>query len=121
MPGDPSPDAPATTPSRRPRGARRFASSTPGVELVFEAFDQYWRKMPSVKRLVMRMIPDESTRLAALKRGEVDIAYNIQGELAEELRRTPGLALKPVVLQAPNWLYFPEQWDPQSPWSKLQV
>jgi peptide/nickel transport system substrate-binding protein len=67
------------------------------------------------------VIPDESTRLAALNRGEVDIAYSIRGELAQELLKTPGLVLKPVVLQAPNWLYFPEQWDPRSPWHDLRV
>jgi peptide/nickel transport system substrate-binding protein len=55
-------------------GPYRFVSFTPGVELVVEAFDQYWRKVPSVKRLVFKSIPDESTRLATLKRGEVDIA-----------------------------------------------
>jgi peptide/nickel transport system substrate-binding protein len=54
-------------------GPYRFVSSTPGVEMVFEAFEQYWRKPPSIKRLVFRVIPDEATRLAALKRGEVDI------------------------------------------------
>jgi peptide/nickel transport system substrate-binding protein len=102
-------------------GPYKFVSFNPGVELVLEAFDGYWRKAPSVKRLVMRMIPDEATRLAALKRGEVDIAYSIRGELAEELKQTPGLTLKPVVLQAPNWLYFPEQWDASSPFSKLKV
>ena len=96
-------------------------SFTPGVELVLEAFDGYWRKTPNVKRLVMKVIPDESTRLAALKGGEVDIAYSIRGELAEELQRTPGLSIKSVVLQAPNWIYFPEQWDPKSPWHKLRV
>ena len=102
-------------------GPYKFVSFTPGVELVLEAFEGYWRKTPSVKRLVMKVIPDEATRLAALKRGEVDIAYSIRAELAEELRRTPGLTLKPVVLQAPNWLYFPEQWDPKSPWHDLRV
>jgi peptide/nickel transport system substrate-binding protein len=102
-------------------GPYKFVSFTPGVELVLEAFDGYWRKTPSVKRLVMKVIPDESTRLAALKRGEVDIAYSIRGELAQELQKTPGLSLKPVVLQAPNWLYFPEQWDPKSPWHDLRV
>jgi peptide/nickel transport system substrate-binding protein len=91
------------------------------VELVLEAFEDYWRKPPSVKRLVMKVIPDEATRLAALKRGEADIAYSIRSELAEELQRTPGLTLKPVVLQAPNWLYFPEQWDPKSPWHDVRV
>jgi peptide/nickel transport system substrate-binding protein len=102
-------------------GPYKFVSFTPGVELVLESFEGYWRKTPAVKRLVMKVLPDEATRLAALKRGEVDIAYSVRGELAEELVKTPGLALKPVVLQAPNWIYFPEQWDPKSPWSNLKV
>lgn len=102
-------------------GPYKFVSFRPGVELVLEAFDGYWRKKPSVKHLVMKVIPDESTRLAALKRGEVDIAYSIRGELAQELQSTPGLKLEPVVLQAPNWLYFPEQWDPKSPWHDVRV
>ncbi len=102
-------------------GPYKFVSFTPGVELVLEAFEGYWRKVPNVKRLVMKVIPDEGTRSAALKRGEIDIAYSIRGELADELQQTPGLALKPVVLQAPNWLYFPEQWDPKSPWYDVRV
>src|SRR5271169_1187894 len=102
-------------------GPYKFVSFTPGVELVFEAFDQYWRKPPSVKRLVFRVIPDEATRLAALIRGEVDIVYSIRGELAEELQRTPGLTLKPVDSPATFWLYFPEQWDAKSPWHDQRV
>ncbi len=102
-------------------GPYKFVSFTPGVELVLEAFDQYWRKPPSVKRMVLRVIPDEATRLAALKRGEVDIAYSIRAELAEELQRTPGLTLKPTVIQAPFWLYFADQWDPKSPWHDQRV
>jgi peptide/nickel transport system substrate-binding protein len=102
-------------------GPYKFVSFTPGVELVLEAFDQYWRKPPSVKRLVLKVIPDEATRLAALKAGEVDIAYSIRGELAEQLQRIPGLTMKPVVLQGAFWLYFPEQWDPKSPWYDLRV
>jgi len=102
-------------------GPYRFVSFTPGVELVLEAFDQYWRKPPAVKRLVFKVIQDESTRLAALKRGEVDIAYSIRGALAQELERTPGLSLKPAVIQAPFWLYFADQWDPKSPWHDSRV
>ena len=40
-------------------GPYKFVSFTPGIELMLEAFDQYWRKTPSVKRLVFRSIPDE--------------------------------------------------------------
>ena len=74
-----------------------------------------------MKRLVLKVIPEEATRLAALKRGEIDIAYSIRGELAQELRQTPGLTLKPAVIQATFWLYFPEQWDPKSPWHDERV
>jgi peptide/nickel transport system substrate-binding protein len=102
-------------------GPYRFVSFTPGVEIVLEAFDAYWRKSPTVKRLVFKVIPDEATRLAALKRGEVDIAYSIRGELADELVRTPGLSLKAPAGSAPFWLYFPEQWDPRSPWHDARV
>jgi peptide/nickel transport system substrate-binding protein len=102
-------------------GPYRFVSFNPGVELVLEAFEGYWRKPASVKRLVLRVIPDEATRLAALKRGEVDIAYSIRGELAEEVKATPGLTLKPAVIQSPFWLYFPEQWDAKSPWHDQRV
>src|SRR5262245_62312879 len=102
-------------------GPYKFVSFTPGVELVMEAFEQYWRKVPSVKRLVLKGIPDENTRLAALTRGEVDVAYNMRGALAEELQRTPGLSLRPNVGQATHWVYFSEQWDPKSPWHDRRV
>ncbi len=102
-------------------GPYKFVSFTPGVELVFEAFEQYWRKTPSVKRLVFKVIPDETTRLAALKGGEIDLVYSIRGELAEELQRTPGLTLKPVFPPGTQFLYFPEQWDPKSPWHDERV
>jgi peptide/nickel transport system substrate-binding protein len=97
-------------------GPYKFVSFTPGVELVCEAFEEYWRKKPTIKRLVFKVIPDESTRLAALQRGEVDIAYSIRGELADELLRTPGLTINPALSSAPFWLYFPDQWDPKSQW-----
>ena len=76
-------------------GPYRFVSFTPGVELVLEAHEQYWRKSPSVKRLVLKAVSDEVTRLAMLKRGEAGIAYAFRGAIAEDVRRTPGLGLKP--------------------------
>lgn len=47
-------------------GPYKFVSFNPGVELVVEAFDGYWRKPPSIKRIVFRSLPDETTRAAAL-------------------------------------------------------
>ena len=102
-------------------GPYRFVSFNPGVELVLEANEHYWRKPPSVKRLIFRSVPDDTTRLAMLKRGEVDIAYQIRGPLAEEIRRTPGLTLKASVPTFTEWLVFVEQPDPKSPWHERRV
>ena len=102
-------------------GPYKFVSFTPGIELVLEAFDQYWRKTPSVKTVVRRSVPDESTRLAMLKRGEADVAYVFRGPLAEEIGRSPGLTLKPYYPAITAWLVFAEQWDPKSPWADRRV
>ena len=101
-------------------GPYKFKSFIPGLELTLEAFDQYWRKSPSVKYLTFKVIPDEATRLAALQRGEVDIAYSIRGELAEQLQRAKGLTLK-AGLGGTYWLYFADQWNPKSPWHDQRV
>ena len=101
-------------------GPYRFVSFTPGVELVLEAHAQYWRKAPTVKRLVLKAVPDEVTRLAMLKRGEADIAYALRGPLAEEARRTPGLAVKAGNARG-QWLLFTEQWDPKSLWADRRI
>jgi peptide/nickel transport system substrate-binding protein len=102
-------------------GPYRFVSSTPGVELVVEAFDGYWRKTPAVKRLVFKGVPDGSTRLAMLKRGDTDIAFGFDGTLADEVRRTPGLTLRAAPFTSTHWLNFVDQWDPKSPWHDRRV
>jgi peptide/nickel transport system substrate-binding protein len=102
-------------------GPYRFASSTPGVELVLEAVDGYWRKTPSVKRLVFKSVPDPTTRLAALKRGDVDVAYALTGELGAEVQRTAGLTLRPTPFTSTHWVLFADQWDAGSPWHDRRV
>ena len=98
-------------------GPYKVVSFKPGVELVLEAFDGYWRKAPSVKRLVMRSMPEETTRAAALKAGEIDIAYLLSGPTADEIRKTPGFRLAAPLISGGFWLVLPEQWDPKSPWA----
>src|SRR5438445_383647 len=102
-------------------GPYRFVSFTPGVELVLEAHEQFWRKSPTVKRLVLKAVPDEVTRVAMLKRGEVDVAYALRGAIAEDVRRTPGLGLKPAHSFGGHWVLFTEQWDPKSLWADRRV
>jgi peptide/nickel transport system substrate-binding protein len=103
-------------------GPYRFVHSQPGVELILEANMAYWRKVPYVKRLVLKSVPDATTRLTMLKRREADVAYALYGPLGEEVRRDPDLKLEPIVSPATQWVVFTSrQYDPASPWSDKRV
>src|SRR5690242_16360629 len=51
-------------------GPYKFVSHQPGVEVVLEAYTQYWRRVPNVKTLVMKSVPEATTRAVMLKTGE---------------------------------------------------
>ncbi|PWU25604.1 MAG: hypothetical protein C5B48_00475, partial [Candidatus Rokuibacteriota bacterium] len=97
-------------------GPYKFVSHKPGVEVVLEANPAYWRHVPYVKRLVMKSVPEGTTRVAMLKNGEADIAYALDGEDAENVRRDPRLALVPSKHASIYWIEFADQWDAKSPW-----
>jgi peptide/nickel transport system substrate-binding protein len=102
-------------------GPYKFVSHTPGVELVMEANEQYWRKVPSVKRLVFKSVLEATTRVAMLRRGEIDIAYLLDVPDAQEVKRDPNLRLAFSGGIAVFFLDFLEQWDPKSPWHDRRV
>jgi peptide/nickel transport system substrate-binding protein len=102
-------------------GPYKFVSNKPGIELVMEAYEGYWRKIPSVKRLVFKSIPESTTRLAMLKRDEVDVAYLLDGSLAEEVKRDPKLKLAFSGGIGTFYLDFFDMWDPKSPWADERV
>jgi peptide/nickel transport system substrate-binding protein len=103
-------------------GPYRFAGHQAGVELVLEAYEGFWRKTPHVKRLVMRGVPEATTRLAMLKRQEADVVYGMLSTVAEAITRDPQLTLQPVKSMTTHWLVFTaDQYDPKSPWHDPRV
>jgi len=102
-------------------GPYRFVSAKPGIELVLEANEQYWRKKPTVKRIVFKGVPDRTTRLAMLKTGEADIGLLMVGLEAATIKADPKLRLAKVIAPATWWIEFPEQWNPKSPWHDRRV
>ena len=102
-------------------GPYKFVSHKPGVELVLEAFEAYWRKVPHIKRIIMKVVPDESTRLAMLKNAEADLAYLMVGAIGEEVKRDPRLRLIPSGGQSVQWICLHDEADPKSPWHDARV
>jgi peptide/nickel transport system substrate-binding protein len=102
-------------------GPYKFVSNNPGIEIVMEANESYWRKMPSVKRLVFKSVPEPTTRAAMLKKGEVDVAYLLDTPTAQELQRDPNIKLAFSGAIGIHFLDFFDQWDPKSPWHDRRV
>src|SRR5215470_5612080 len=103
-------------------GPYRFVQFRAGVEVILEANASYWRKVPSVERLVFKSVPDATTRVTMLKRREADVAYALFGPLGEEVRRDPSLRVEAVVSPATQWVVFTSrQYDPASPWFDRRV
>lgn len=90
-------------------GPWRFLSHTPGAMVEFEAVKDHWRLKPAFKRLVIKLVPEESTRMAMLKRGEVDV-INVTLDRIDELKaagfeyRTAGYDSQPVIYLGGTWV-----------------
>lgn len=102
-------------------GPYKFVEFVPGVKLVGEAFEEYWRKVPSIKRLEFYTIPDAATRLAMLKRGEIDIATFMKDVFYESAKKDPTLRVIHGMTPAKLILSMPSQWDAKSPWSDPRI
>jgi peptide/nickel transport system substrate-binding protein len=102
-------------------GPYRFIRLDPGVELVLEANERYWRKLPSIKRLIFKGVPERPTRLAMLKTGEADLATFMIGDEGAAVKADPKLQLGVISAAVTWWMEFPEQWDPTSPWHDRRV
>lgn len=100
-------------------GPYKLVSQQPGIQLDFEAFEDYYRPV-HVKQLTMLAVPEAATRVAMLERGEADIMYFVPGELIARVKSNPKLMLAPVV-SANWWLEFPGFQDPKSPFHDIRV
>jgi peptide/nickel transport system substrate-binding protein len=100
-------------------GPYKLVSQEPGVRLEFAAFEDYYRPVHA-KQLTMVSVPEATTRVAMLERGEADIIYNVPGELMDRVKNNPKLMLAPVV-SANFWLEFPGFQDVKSPFHDKRV
>jgi len=101
-------------------GPYKFVSSKPGIEIVLEAVPEYWRRVPNVRTLVMRSVPEATTRALSVQTGEADIAIALDGPDAEGLQKA-GIQIVSTKHASIFWIEFPKQWDPNSPWHDIRL
>ena len=74
-------------------GPFKFESYTEDQEVILTAFNEYFEGAPSIKRLAVRIIPDNSTRESELIKGSVDLAINADFDpvTVETLQKSQGI------------------------------
>jgi len=103
-------------------GPWKFVSRKPGEELQLTLNEDYWNKdhRPTVKNLVIRVIPEELTRVAAFRNGEVDWIDNVPLPLVAEFKKMNGV--KTFSTHSGNNLYFDfPQHNTKSPFHDVRV
>jgi len=106
----------------RPMGAGpfKFVSQEAGVQMVFEAWEGYWRRIPAVRTITVRGIRDPAARLAGIQTGELDMAYGMTGRVLSSVMADPKLRWDPN-FTSPWWLMFPGYAEPGSPFHDKRV
>jgi peptide/nickel transport system substrate-binding protein len=54
----------------------------------------YWGEAPYYDKITVKSIPDATTQVMMLQRGDIDIAINVDPEQAKTLVNTPGITVK---------------------------
>ncbi|MBW1722401.1 MAG: hypothetical protein JRH13_07625 [Deltaproteobacteria bacterium] len=67
-----------------------------GGECVLEARKDYWKGAPKIDEIVFRPIPEDSTRIAELRVGNVDIIANLKPDNIQEVEAEKHLVVKRV-------------------------
>ena len=102
-------------------GPYKFVEFKPGIILVGEAFKDFWRKEPKIKRLEFLFVREPSTRYAMVKKGEVDIATLMTDVFYKRVKEDPSLRIGEPPSPTSFTVYMGAQWDPKSPWSDPRV
>jgi peptide/nickel transport system substrate-binding protein len=106
----------------RPIGAGpyKFVSQQAGVQMDFEAWEDYWRRTPATKTIVVKGIRDNAARLAAMQTGELDLAFGMTGKVFSQVAADKNLRWVPN-FTGPWWLMFPGYNEPESPFRDKRV
>ena len=95
-------------------GTYKIVDRNVGDTITLEANPDYWNKNPKrgqygisyVKTVLQRLIPEDETRISALRVGEVGLAVNIPPHRSKSLEKDSNIAIKYVSLNSPSFVEF---------------
>ena len=90
-------------------------------DYTLEAKPDYWGKAPGFDRVQVRFLPEETSRVLALRGGEVDVIDSISPDSAEQLEGLPGINLLRATGTRLVQLFYNFRKPPSHPLSKASV
>jgi peptide/nickel transport system substrate-binding protein len=100
-------------------GPWKLTKLEPGSRAELDVNKQYWGARPVWANLVLNQVPEESTKIALLKRGEVDI-IGVSNDNAIALR-SAGYQLRQTKVPTMPGVFIPGFWMTPGPTSDVRV
>lgn len=97
-------------------GPFKFVSWKKKEEIVMEANENHFNRVPKVKRVIFRPIPETAARMASIRAGETDIVTHVPPFMVEELKKDPNVKVEITpalwsMFMVFNTLHIPELKD----------
>jgi peptide/nickel transport system substrate-binding protein len=102
-------------------GPYKFVKWTRGQEIVLEANAEYWKGAPEIKTVMFKIIPDYSTRVAALLSGAIDLMGHVTPEDAQMIQANRQLKVQSTPILRFQWTYLSDAMTKGSPLSDKRV
>lgn len=93
-------------------GPYRFVSWDPGNELVLERNEDYWGEPINVDTVTFQVVPEESTRLALVERGDAHIAEILQPASMARVEASQNMNLNLFETLSLNYIGFNADVEP---------
>jgi peptide/nickel transport system substrate-binding protein len=84
-------------------GPYRFVSWVKDGDLVMEANQQYWGGPPAFEKVIIRTVPEASTRVSAIMSGQADVTVAVPAENMDVINRSGRARVEHVTSNRMGW------------------
>jgi peptide/nickel transport system substrate-binding protein len=86
-----------------------------------ERFEEYWGKKPSVREARFYIVPEDTTRMAKLQAGEVDLIQAVPYNMVKMIKSAPNFKMVTLATNSPNPSIKFSTRNPNNPWHDRRV
>jgi peptide/nickel transport system substrate-binding protein len=101
-------------------GPWKYVKFVSGERMEMVANEDYWGGAPYFEKLTFLEVPEESTQIAMLKRGEIDRTSDVSLDRASQMRKE-GWRLLPAVTPTVGNIMIAGTWDTDAPTKDIRV